>query len=366
MIIVVKRLIIKKFGRNLKMNKNRKKKVLALAGVFAITAIVAATFAWFASEDQKNNHFEGQIATGKDIEVVETFEPPTDWDPGSEVNKDVAIQNIGEYKTLVRVSLQESLQLLKNHQPQLTTGAELEGQTSTKVYVLPGTEPPAGFSDSTFDGNAPTLKVNTGEFAGTYTLKVKEKAETIGTKTTYTYRYAFEKDGVLYYASGVEEFTRNATNQIKVKSGTPALSYVSLEYKDADEKEWTKAPVYAPIFTPDGPLIWNTPAATGAGNIQISFNNITTDPKTADKWYFNAADGYFYYTSVLAPGANTTQLMDAVKLLGTAGNEYSKLIYDLTVKGEGLAAYKDAVDQWLPLGVNDPLATALKELVPAK
>ncbi|MBO0474284.1 hypothetical protein IGL98_000747 [Enterococcus sp. DIV0840] len=349
------------------MNKNRKKKILALASVFALAAIAVATFAWFTSEAQKTNHFEGQIATGKDIEVVETFEPPTEWDPGSEVNKDVAIQNIGEYKTLTRVSLAESLKLLKDHQAKPTTGAEIEGKTKKEVYVLQGTEAPTGFTDSKFDSTgAPKITIAAGDFAGTYTLKVKEKSETVGTKTTYTYRYAFEKGGSLYYASGIDGFVRNATNQISVKSGTPALSYVSLEYKDAEEKEWTQAPIYAPTFTADGTLIWNAPAATGSDNIQISFNNITTDPTVADKWYFNAADGYFYYTSVLNPGANTTQLMDAVKLLGTAGNEYSKLSYDLTVKGEGVAAYKDAVDGWLPAGVNDSLATALKALVPAK
>lgn len=348
------------------MNKNRKKKVLALASTFALAALAAATFAWFASEDQKTNHFEGQIATGKDIEVVETFEPPTEWDPGSEVNKDVAIQNIGKYKALIRVSLTETLQLLKDHQAKPTTGAELEGKTNKNIYVLPGTDAPAGFTDSTFDSTgAPKITVAAGDFAGVYTLKVKEKAETVGTKTTYTYRYAFEKGGVLYYASGIDGFERNVTNQIKVKSGTPTLSYVALEY-NTFEKEWTTAPIYAPTFTQDGTLVWNVPAATGSSNIQISFNNITTDPKVADKWYFNAADGYFYYTSVLNPGVNTTQLMDAVKLLGTAGNEYSKLIYDLTVKGQGIAAYKDAVDDWLPAGVNDPLATALKGLVPAK
>ncbi|MGX7264896.1 BsaA family SipW-dependent biofilm matrix protein [Enterococcus crotali] len=345
------------------MNKNRKKKVLALASGFALVAVLAATFAWFTSEDEKNNHFEGQIATGKDIEVVETFEPPTEWDPGSEVNKDVAIANIGKYKTLIRVSLKESLQLLQDHQAKPTTGAELEGKTADDVYVLPGTDAPAGFTASTFDGAAPKIEITAGDFKGTYTLKVKEKSETVGTKTTYTYRYAFEKDGVLYHASGIDGFTRNAANQISLKSGTPALSYVSLAYQPADEKEWTN-PVYAPTFTPDGTLIWNAPAATGTGNIQISFNNITTDPTVADKWYFNSADGYFYYTSVVDPGVNTAQLMDAVKLLGTAGNEYSKLIYDLTVKGQGIAAYKDAVDDWLPAG--GTLADALKALVPAK
>ncbi|MBO0467149.1 hypothetical protein JZO73_06335 [Enterococcus plantarum] len=349
------------------MNKNRKKKVLALASAFALAALAAATFAWFASEDEKTNHFEGQVATGKDIEVVETFEPPTEWEPGSEVNKDVAIQNIGKYKTLTRVSLKETLKLLKDHKPKPTTGAELEGKETKDVYVLPGTAASDEFKDSTFDSKgAPKITVAEGDFAGTYTLKVKEKAETVGTQTTYTYRYTFEKDGVLYYASGIDGFARNEANQISVKSGTPSLNYVSFEYNEPGEiKDWTN-PVYAPTFTPDGTLIWNTPAATGDGNIQISFNNITTDPTVADKWYFNAADGYFYYTSVLESGANTTQLMDAVKLLGTAGNEYSKLSYDLVIKGQGIAAYKDAVDDWLKPGVNDALAKALKELVPAK
>ncbi|MFD2308244.1 BsaA family SipW-dependent biofilm matrix protein [Enterococcus termitis] len=348
------------------MQKNKKKKILALASGFALVAVLAATFAWFTSEDNKTNHFEGQIATGKDIEVVETFEPPTDWEPGSEVNKDVAIANIGKFDSLIRVSLSETLKLLKDHNPKQTTGAELENQTSATVYVLPGTDAPAGFTDSSFDGAAPSLTIDAGEFKGTYKLKVKEKAETVGSKTTYTYRYFFEKDGVLYHASGVDGFERNASNAIKVKSGTPSLSYVSLEYATpAEEKDWTN-PIYAPIFTADGTLIWTAPAAAGANNIQISFNNLTTDPKVADKWYFNTADGYFYYTSVVKPGVNTTQLIDAVKLLGTADNKYSKLSYDLNVKGQGISAYKDAVDAWVPSGLNDELATALKALVPAK
>lgn len=344
------------------MNKNRKKKVLALASTFALIAIVAATFAWFTSKDHKDNRFEGQIAAGKDIEVVESFEPPTDWQPGSEVNKDVAIANTGKYDTLVRVSLAESLEQLKNHQANLTTGADLEGKTNGNAYLLLGTDAPAGFTDSTFDGTPPTVTVATGEFAGTYTLKVKEKAETVGNKTTYSYRYTFEKGGVLYHAGSIDGFVRTA-DKITVKSGAPTLSYISLEYKPADTREWTN-PIYAPAFTAEGTTIWNSLAATGANNIQISFNNITTDPKIADKWFFNTTDGYFYYTSIVKPGGNTTQLMDAVKLLGTAGNEYSKLIYNLRVTGYGISAYKDAVDEWVPTA--GPLATALKDLVPAK
>lgn len=349
------------------MKKHSKKKILTLASGFALVAIMAATFAWFTSEDEKTNHFEGQIATGKDIEVVETFDPPTEWEPGSEVNKDVAIANIGKYDTLIRLSLAESLELLKDYNAKATTGLELNGKTKNEVYVLPGTIAPAGFTDSLYDGAAPQITVTGGDFKGTYVLKVKEKAETVGTKTTYTYRYAFEKGGVLYYATGINGFERNANNQIKVKAGTPALEYVSLEYNPAITGDWT-AP-YAPQFVPEGSTIWNALAMTGNKNIQISFNNITEKATTLDKWYFNAKDGYFYYTSLVKPGASTVQLVDAVKLLGSAGNEYSKLKYDLTVKAEGISAFKDAVDQWLPVGTpgyNSELAEALKKLVPAK
>lgn len=349
------------------MEKNKKKKVLGGAIAFAVVALVAATFAWFTSEDKKTNHFEGQIATGKDIEVVETFEPPTDWEPGAEVNKNVAVANIGKYNTLIRVGLGEKLELLADYEAHATTGSEIEGKTKAEVYLVPGTQVAAGYTASTFDGEAPKITIAQGDYKGTYTLKVFEKAETVNQKTTYTYRYVFDSNGVLYYAAGIDGFTRDATNKIKIKSGTPSLSYVSLTYGQAEIKNWNDpASIYNPTFTAVGSLIWNAPAATGGGNIQISFNNITTDPTVANKWYFNSADGYFYYTSVVAPGVNTTQLVDAVKLLGSANNTFSKLKYDLTVTGQGIAAYKDAVNSWLPAGVNDPLATALKALVPEK
>lgn len=61
-------------GGSYEMKKNKKAKMLALAGGFAAVALIAGTFAWFTSKDSKTNHFEGEIATGKDIEIVETFE----------------------------------------------------------------------------------------------------------------------------------------------------------------------------------------------------------------------------------------------------------------------------------------------------
>ncbi|WP_249274502.1 BsaA family SipW-dependent biofilm matrix protein [Candidatus Enterococcus clewellii] len=354
------------------LNKTQKKKVLAAAGTFAAVAALSATFAWFTSEDSKTNHFEGEIATGKDIEIVETFEPPTDWEPGSEVNKDVQVANIGKYDALIRVGLDESLQLLDDHvAKQTTTGTELNGLTEEQAYVVPGSLP-TGYTDSTFAGAAPTITITGGDYAGTYTLKVVEKSETHPTTgvITYSYRQVWDNGTQQFHATGIAGYDRNeTTGQITLKAGSAAaMSYVDLTYAPAITRDWTVPTIYNPtpaFANGNNDVLTSLEVTPGTQHpIELLFNNITTDPTVADKWYFNTADGYFYYTSVVAPGALTTQLLDAVTLLGSAGNEYSKLQYDLTVNAKGISAFKDAVDEWLPAG--GPLATALKDLVPEK
>lgn len=356
------------------MKKNKKKKLLVLASAFALVALIAGTFAWFTSQDNKKNHFDGQTATDDDIEVVETFEPPKEWEPGSEVNKDVAIANTGTYDTLVRVSLHEKLDLLLDPSVKyVDVSTELEGKTKTEVYLLPAVLP-TGFTNATYDGSAPTITIAAGEYAGVYTLKVVETSEISGGNTTYKYRYFWEKGGEYYKARGIEKFERDvvgAAGKVKIKAGTPTIGYVSLEFGGTGSgiKDWITDPIYVPTFVDAGTNISNALGAVGDNKIQLSFNNLTKNPTTPDKWYFNSSDGYFYFTSVVTPGGNTTQILDAVTLLGDAGNEFSRLSYDLTVTGYGISAYKDAVDTWLSPSdpnINTALSNALKAIVPAK
>lgn len=347
------------------MKKNKKGKTLALSCIFALVAVLAATFAWFTSTDEKTNHFEGAVASGKDIEIVETFTPPTNWEPGSEVNKDVAIANIGEKDVIIRVSFEESLQLLQNNQPKDAGANELNNKTKEQVYVLPGKD--SNYANtSVFSGTAPTYVITGGDYAGTYNLVVKERAS-VDDKgvTSYSYRSYFQKQNTteIYYASGIDGVTRDSTGKISV-NGTPTLSYIDLTYKAAQTGTWYGVPVHDPKLT----------AVTGdnfTGEsvidsvIQILFNNVKATP-TENFWYFNQVDGYFYYIGIVKPGSNTAQLVDSVTLLGSAKNEYSKLKYDLTVKAEGISAFKSAVDQWVPTGTNTVLSTALKNILPEK
>lgn len=348
------------------MSKRKKKKTLALAGGFAVLALTAATFAWFTSDDSKKNHFESSAATGKDIEVVETFEPPVDWEPGSEVNKDVAISNVGETKSLVRVSLKESLELLTDAGAKETSdGSELAGKTNDQAMLI-SSQLPAGYTESTLAEAAPSISIKDGAFSGDYTLVVFEKAN----GTEYSYRYAFKKGSEYFRASNLTSFTRDADGKVSLKKGeVPKLNYIDLTYNPALTGDWAAAKPTAPSIT-NGSAAMNSVIQVGTpaklAPIQINFVNLIATPDAnADSWYYNADDGYFYYMKAIEPGASTVQMMDSVQLLPEADNTYSKLKYDLTVKGEGISAFKAAVDQWIP-DTNSALSKALKENLPEK
>lgn len=341
------------------MKKNRKKKWAAATSALALVVVASGTFAWFTSHDSKTNHFEAKVATGKDIEVEEEFTPPTDWEPGGEVNKDVAVVNVGQYDQLIRVSFEETLSLLKDHKAKSTPNEViLEGKTVNDIFLVPAATPGSEFKVSTLSTAAPKFTVAKGDFLGTYTLKVYEKE----VNARYTYRYFFEKDGKLYSAEGISALNRDASNRVSWTTGTPAMLYIDLERRTPESKDWAQLK-FGAIFAGAGANMWTVNGAVDE-KIILTVNNITNDPTIADKWFYNSEDGYFYYTSKVAAGATTTQLVDAVTLDGLAGNEYSKLSYDLKVNGEGIQAFKSAVDQWLPNG--GVLANALKDTVPAK
>jgi len=61
----------------IEMKKNNRKKWIAAATALAALGVLVGTFAWFTSNDQTVNKFEGGVA-GNDVEIVETFTPPED------------------------------------------------------------------------------------------------------------------------------------------------------------------------------------------------------------------------------------------------------------------------------------------------
>lgn len=84
----------------------RNKKLTAIAGLAAIM-IIGGTWAYFNQSSVIKNPF----STGKyDSIVVEDFKPQDgeNWVPGATVNKDVTINNTGDYDLFVRVKFDDS------------------------------------------------------------------------------------------------------------------------------------------------------------------------------------------------------------------------------------------------------------------
>lgn len=63
----------------------------------------------------------------------------------------------------------------------------------------------------------------------------------------------------------------------------------------------------------------------------------------ADKWVYNAEDGWFYYTSPLVSGQTSPDLLKKLVFQKDMGAEYTNASYDLVVKMEAIQATKEAL-----------------------
>lgn len=341
------------------MKNNKKKKWLVTAAALAAVAAMAGTFAWFTSTDNVKNEFEGGIA-GNDIEIVETFTKPDTWEPGQEVNKDVAIMNTGNYDSLIRVSLKETMSLLKNAKVVIESDV---AKLPTDYYLFPlGTVDTAGYKDATL--NAAVTK----DFPkiGQAKLIVKEKEDKTLADGTKVYKYVSywettSAPSKQFYAK-TGGFDRAANGTITPKQA-PAFKFVSLERNTDVVRDWAdQTNLYKPVFTANGASV----TAVGASdqNIIIEFANLTVgQTPEAGKWFYNDKDGNFYFMGVVKPQAQTAQLIDSVTLSSNANNDYSKLKFSLDVNAKGIQAFKEAVDstEWVNK-TNDTLAKALQAL----
>ncbi len=82
--------------------------------------------------------------------------------------------------------------------------------------------------------------------------------------------------------------------------------------------------------------------------VKLNYKNITTTNEQG-KWIKNVENGtdWYYFNKVVGAGLFTEYLLDSVKLLNTAGNEYKDGAFDVVVDAEGIQAANGAVsDAW--------------------
>lgn len=86
-----------------KKKKNRKPLVALL--LVAILGVVGAAIAYFTSSDTFTNEFSTE---GYEMQVVEVFESPQSWTPGTTTTKTLVANNTGDIDAAVRFHYEES------------------------------------------------------------------------------------------------------------------------------------------------------------------------------------------------------------------------------------------------------------------
>lgn len=352
--------------------KNRKKKplIMTMCVVFALITVLAGTFAWFTSQDEVKNRLQTSKLTDGDVTIVEAFDPDDKLEPGVAVNKQAGAINTGDADALVRMSFEEALTKLKDgtqvynaakyanetgYIPELVnidayedwtvlTGTAL-GQTDTNAFDAL----PAGitvvYQKTAADANTNADKYR---FAAYATLALGTTPET----------YQYQRVEISQEAFSVVDGKLKITLDNGL-TGTDKVDYFNFITLQIDPLapityDWTNptagAKTFAALTEPTTPLNPNNATRSLSSEyIQLIFgtNVITTLDATAEnndgKWYYNAADGWFYYMGTLESGQSTGNLLEKVYMNQAADKSFSHTEFDLTVKMEGIQAVKDAV-----------------------
>ncbi|WP_207695708.1 hypothetical protein DOK67_0001594 [Enterococcus sp. DIV0212c] len=109
---------MKKKKRNVSKKNRKRKKIKVInklivaisAFLFSGLMVLRSTYAWFVSESNETNHFVGSRLSA---EIMEEFEPVTQWQPGTTAIKIIKIKNTGNIPAFVRISLYEYLLTFK-------------------------------------------------------------------------------------------------------------------------------------------------------------------------------------------------------------------------------------------------------------
>lgn len=368
----------------MKLKKNRKF-LVATAIVLALVIGASATFAWVTSQAYIANEFKNTGYGNSDGLVVNEPEDTFVFDIGAKTPKSVTVLNTGTTPMFARVSFEEMIKLLD-------TTAIITSTTST----APTTGFPAGCTVIPQPYDFSKLATGWAEVTGvTFTpalpTGMRVYKSTGGGANQYQ---AFAGTAAPYQACMFSGKLNAAGTEIAV---TEAL-FKWYVVKPAEYNSWIvsrKSPAawvndawnspVVPFVHKAFPTDLTTPAITNYTNstvanqigttnkAEVTFNivNITSAP-TANSWYYNPSDGYFYYIGLLAGGASSPLLLDGVTLEGAANPDiWQKYEYTLNVIVEGLQGTKDALSDtaatgaaagWqLPTGA---LRTALEALAP--
>jgi len=350
-------------------NKAKRKPIILVGAVaLAVVMVIASTFAWFTANDSVKNRLATQEGPA-DVKIQEVFVEPDDWKPGQTITKEVSIINAGAAPTLVRVSFSE---LLTVNLPAVgeSTVFDVAKETAGKRPLLIDS---ALFSGSEWFEVTATANASKGGIkldADYSPVKVYATYDTSGSIGSYSFVVYAPISGTSYagkFQSVTYDRAWDNANKILSLSNIMYKTYQPTVSATAD---WTvDKPGAADIGKSAAETKLNTsPAPQYAATngkypnyIQLNYDNVTATP-TAGKWFYNTADGYFYYVGLAQSGTVTPNMLKSLLLSENADSDYySNLVFELTVNLNTIQNTKDAVAS-LWTGVSGDLKTAIDAL----
>lgn len=121
-----------------KKQSSKQKKVLVASILLAATITVGSTFAWFTSKDEVTNRLSASAEYS--VAIAESFQPPENWVPGQEINKDVSAVNTGNVDAFVRMWLIGSMRLLQQNKNANTVVLNAQFDVNSGTFTAPATE----------------------------------------------------------------------------------------------------------------------------------------------------------------------------------------------------------------------------------
>ncbi len=387
------------------MKERKKKKLLAIAALLALIAVISGTFAWITAQQQKINRVESAAVVDDSVVVNEKWEPKP-MIAGNEAVKEVSVSNTGNVNVFVRISYEEVLKHLASkgvvsHGDKDVAGAKYDPSAANTLtshvpvkYSADKISTANGFSEVTesqINGLEPDTKLfvkggitvdpTTNERSVSYeAVVVHEYATGEYQAMQYTVtptedipdRALAAKDWEFtvsdlkysYYAGGYQNAvvnwaTSSLPNKDNTKTGHALLGTKGnrhgVEYDYTIETlgiasipDPTKATDIdgnqIPVADNDVKQVQADRKGLSKNEIQIGYGEITTIAALdVAKWVYNSDDGWFYYTEPLKKGSTTTKLLEKLVYGKDLGAEYTNATYDLVVKMEAIQATEEAL-----------------------
>ena len=377
--------------------RNRKRTAMFAAIALAVIIAISGTFAWFTATDSKLNRLKTAGSLDDTVEIFEIFEEPTDWKPGQEITKNVGVINSGVEPALVRLSFTEVLNLAKPSQGVPASYFTQAEATCTHVHDNNGTtcNEPAGPCNHDPDNDCDDCTYNPEvvipilfdpasiKAAGSGWYQLGGTAISTGADTARAALDGLTLDAAILashpnlevYITCVTTTGASPRTTYSVVAFEPTNSPFS-PYKNSDQKVTADFEINGTTKTVqlsdilywqiDGrdtyTAVWPTAKPTPANilysvaetlakaafptiygkYIEYNYDAIAA-AITADKWFYNEDDGYFYFIGKVTPSMITPNLLESLTLNGDADSAYANLILDLIVDMEAIQCTEDTV-----------------------